>query len=191
MTRRKNPLSVTKVLNLRRKPKTVGGWISAIVILILAAVFHYSSFDAFSRNDSGSAPIPEGVYEVERCVDGDTLLLTNKVRIRLIGANTPETVKQRTPVEPFGPEASAYTKRQIARAGNRVRLTFDGTPVDKYERVLAMVWLGNSLLNEDLIRQGLAKAELQYNYSRSMKNRFQKAEKEAKSAKRGIWSQPN
>jgi len=47
---------------------------------------------------------------------------------------------------------------------------------------------GDTLLNELLIREGLARAQLQYNYSREMKNRFQAAEDQAKQEKRGIWS---
>ena len=56
-----------------------------------------------------------------------------------------------------------------------------------------MVYLGQDgteLLNEELIRRGLGKAELQYNYSDAMKLRFQKAENEAKAEQLGIWSLP-
>ena len=139
---------------------------------------------------SQSADLPEGTYHVERVIDGDTLVLANatKTRVRLIGANTPETVKPKTPVEPFGPEASQFTQNAIARNENQVRISFDGDQVDKYGRTLAMVWLGDTLLNEQLIRVGLARAQLQYNYSQEMKNRFQAAEYLAKREKRGIWS---
>jgi endonuclease YncB( thermonuclease family) len=46
------------------------------------------------------------------------------------------------------------------------------------------------MLNEELIRAGLATAETQYDYSSSMKTRFRRAEDEAKSNRRGIWSMP-
>ena len=139
---------------------------------------------------SQKAELSEGIYDVERCVDGDTLILANasRTRIRLIGADTPETVKPNTPVQPFGPEASQFTKDAIAKNGNKVGITFDGTQIDRYGRTLAMVWLGDSLLNEMLIREGLAKAQLQYKYSRAMKERFQAAEDSAKREKRGLWS---
>jgi len=142
-----------------------------------------------AKQSSQSAVIPEGEYEVEKCVDGDTLTLKNKVKIRLIGANTPETVKPNSPVEPWGPEASQFTKKVVAANNNRVRITYDGTPTDKYGRTLAMVWVGNTLLNEVLIRNGLARAELQYNYSKEMKARFQAAENDAKRKRLGIWSE--
>jgi len=145
-----------------------------------------------TRQTTDQADLTEGVYDVERCVDGDTFILSNasRTRIRLIGADTPETVKPNSSIEPFGLEASEFTKVAIARNGNKVRITFDGTKIDRYGRTLAMVWLdeGDTLLNEELIRVGLARAQLQYNYSREMKYRFQTAEDQAKREKRGIWS---
>jgi micrococcal nuclease len=91
-------------------------------------------------------------------------------------------------VEPFGPEASAFTKRFLA--GGQVRLQFDHERVDQYGRTLAYAWVGDKLLNEELVRQGLARAEMQYHYSQGMKRRFREAQDEARAAHRGIWSQP-
>ena len=144
-----------------------------------------------------SGPVVEGLWTVIKVVDGDTIDVSNspgsKYRIRLIGADTPEVVKPNTPVEPFGPEASAFTKRKIAEANDRVRLAFDGDEVDKYGRSLAMVYLqmpdGTEVwLNELLIREGLARAQLQYRYSKGAKTAFQQAEDEAKRARKNLWS---
>ena len=144
-------------------------------------------------------PLTEGVWTVVHVVDGDTIDVGDdegkKYRIRLIGADTPETVKPNTPVQPFGPEASDFTKRKIAEANFSVRLAFDGDQVDKYGRSLAMVYLqmpdGNEVwLNELLIREGLARAQLQYRFSKGAKSTFQQAEDEAKRAKRNVWSLP-
>ena len=57
------------------------------------------------------ANLPEGNYRVERMVDGDTLLVDGLGRVRLMGINSPESVKPDSPVEPWGPEASAFTKQ--------------------------------------------------------------------------------
>lgn len=145
---------------------------------------------------SQRSPLQEGVYAVVHVVDGDTLDVMdeqeNRYRIRLIGADTPETVKPNHPVEPFGPEASAFTKRVIQASGNRVRVAFDGDQVDRYGRNLAMIYLqlpgDELLLNELLIREGLAKATLQYRFSQGAKNRFRLAAEEAQSQRKGIWT---
>ena len=142
-------------------------------------------------------PLTEGIGTVVRVVDGDTLIISDNAkrehRVRLIGANTPEVVKPNTPPEPFGQEASEFTKRKVAEANNVVRIAFDGDQVDKYDRSLAMVYLqmpnGQEVwLNELLIREGLAHAQVQYRYSKGAKDAFQKAENEAKKAKRNLWS---
>lgn len=171
------------------------GILGVVILLLAIMVAKWAGVPVDFLFENGTsvsqkADISEGIYDVERCVDGDTLILANapQTRIRLIGADTPETVKPGTSVQPFGPEASQFTKDAIAQNGNKVGITFDGTQIDRYGRTLAMVWLGDTLLNEELIRVGLARAQLQYNYSRNMKNRFQSAENLAKRDKLGIWS---
>jgi endonuclease YncB( thermonuclease family) len=111
--------------------------------------------------------LPEGVYQVERIVDGDTLLLRDGARVRLMGVDTPETVKPDHPVEPWGPEASEFTRRFID--AGEVRLQFDRERTDRFGRYLAYVWVGDKMLNEELLRAGLARWEPGYNYNPSMK----------------------
>lgn len=130
----------------------------------------------------------EGHYRVARVVDGDTLLLTDGTRVRLLGVNTPETVKPDTPVEPWGPEASQFTRDFVA--GGAVRLQFDPVErIDEHGRTLAYLYVEGRMLNEELIRAGLSRAQLQYPYSGAMKSRFRRAEQEARAARRGLWSQ--
>lgn len=138
------------------------------------------------RQPAPPEALAEGVYTVQRVVDGDTLLLTNAARIRLIGADTPETVHPDRAVEPWGPEAGRFTRQFIAPG--QVRLTFDRERQDRYGRFLAYVWVGEQMLNEELIRAGLATARLEFRYSQSMKKRFRDAQEEARAAGRGIWS---
>jgi micrococcal nuclease len=64
---------------------------------------------------------------VVRVVDGDTIEVNPAVSgtdgVRFLGVDTPETVDPGEPVEPYGPEASAFTKAQLE--GERVTLIFD------------------------------------------------------------------
>ncbi len=64
---------------------------------------------------------------VERVVDGDTVEVRPAVpgttSVRLIGVDTPETVDPSEDVQPFGPEASSFTKGRLE--GERVTLVFD------------------------------------------------------------------
>ena len=121
-----------------------------------------------------------------RVVDGDTIIVEPDHVVRLIGVDTPETVKPNHAIERFGPEATQFTKRFLW-AGT-ARLTFDRERVDRFGRFLAYVWVGRRLLNEELLRAGLARFEPQFYYSELMKRRFRQAENKARRSRIGIWS---
>jgi micrococcal nuclease len=126
---------------------------------------------------------------VQRVVDGDTLLLGTGERVRLIGVDTPETKHPNKPVEYFGKEAAAFTKR-IAE-GKRIRLEYDQANkhlnhADAYGRTLAYVFLENgTLLNAEIIRQGYGHAYTKYPFSRM--EEFRGLEREAREQGRGLW----
>lgn len=136
--------------------------------------------------------VPQGARTreatVTRVVDGDTLKLSTGETVRLIGVDTPETVDPRKPVERFGKEASAFTKR--AAEGKKVRLELEGASnKDKYGRTLAYVWLPDGkLLNAEIIRQGYGHAYVQYPFARM--EAFRALEKEAREKRRGLWGDP-
>ncbi len=132
------------------------------------------------------APLAEGIYRVQRVVDGDTLIVAPHTIVRLIGVDAPETVKPEHPIEPWGPEASAFTRGFVS--GGTVRLTFDRERLDRFGRRLAYVWVDEAMLNEELLRRGLARYESHFHYSEAMKRRFRQAQREAQSEHVGIWS---
>ncbi|MXY25576.1 MAG: nuclease [Acidobacteria bacterium] len=123
-------------------------------------------------------------YEVERVVDGDTIIVRGVGRIRLIGVDTPETVDPRRPVEFFGREASAFTKRTLE--GKRVRLEYDWERTDRYGRTLAYVrLLDGTLINAEIIRQGYGHAYTRFPFK--YLEEFRRYEREAREARRGLW----
>lgn len=121
----------------------------------------------------------------ERVVDGDTIVVEGLGKVRLIGIDTPETVHPNKPVEFFGKEASAFTKKLVE--GKRVRLEWDFQKTDKYRRYLAYVYLveGDVFVNEEIVKQGFGFAYTKYPF-RYME-RFRALEREAREAGRGLW----
>jgi micrococcal nuclease len=120
------------------------------IVLALAASSCAAALDEGTRTDEGGSL-------VTRVVDGDTAHIEIDGRdtdVRFIGIDTPESVKPDSPVECFGPEASAYTERRLE--GKRVRLEFDVELEDRFGRTLAYVWIGDELFNETLVREGYA-----------------------------------
>jgi len=178
MSRSRRGFPVRRI-RFRRRP-------DPLVVLVLAILVALVVWSQIQGPPSPPEALTAGSYRVERVIDGDTILLTNRARVRLIGVNTPETVKPNHPVEPWGQEAKEFTQRFVA--GGEVRLEFDRERQDKYQRFLAYVWVDEQMLNEELIRAGLGRAEPGYRYSATIKRRFLQAEQEAKAAGRGIWS---
>ena len=136
--------------------------------------------------------ITQGDFDVvERVVDGDTLLLQSGERVRLIGVDTPEIKHPKKPVEYFGKEASAFTRRVVEE--KRVRLEFDQANAarghkDRYGRTLAYVFLEDgTLLNAEIIKQGYGHAYTQFPFSRM--EEFRRLEREAREEQRGLWQQ--
>ena len=128
----------------------------------------------------------EESYRVKKAVDGDTLRLDNDERVRLLGVDTPETKHPKKPIEYYGPEASAFTKREIEK--RLVLLEFDRTPRDRYGRVLAYVFRqpDEFFLNAELLKQGYARAYTRFPFAR--KQEFLRYEEEARKAGRGLWA---
>src|SRR5690606_35178081 len=93
--------------------------LAAIIILILMRLLGIQT-PSSPVNDPATADHPTApttlppqelptageLHRVRRAVDGDTLLLENGVRVRLIGVDTPETKHPDRPPQPYGAEAS-------------------------------------------------------------------------------------
>lgn len=140
-----------------------------------------------------SAPVPSPGLPAEgwsgrvvRVIDGDTLLIEGGYRVRLLGVDTPETKHPQRPAEPWGSEASDFTRARVE--GQQVQLEFDRARHDDYGRWLAYVWIDGVLLNEELIAQGFSRAETGFPFRSDRQRQFRKAEEQARREERGIWS---
>lgn len=136
---------------------------------------------------AASRPV-EGEYSVRQIINGDTLMLSNGARVRLQGIDTPETVEPIHPLVRLKSETAAFVDAFVEQADSRVRLTFGAERIDRDGRWLAFVWRGERLLNEELVRTGLAEARLDHRHAGKMKRRLRDAQDEAREARRGIWS---
>lgn len=138
-----------------------------------------------------TSPLPapssqgEGLVPVARVIDGDTIEIAGGRHVRFVGVNTPETVDPRRPVQCFGKEASAFTHRLLD--GVSVRLVRDISDTDKYDRLLRYIYLPDgTFVNLVLVREGYAQVNT-YPPDIAHAAEFQAAQREAKSASRGLW----
>lgn len=126
---------------------------------------------------------------VVRVVDGDTIRVSvqgKEETIRLLLVDTPESVKPNHPVEPFGLECSEFAKKTLS--GKTVELEIGDPERDKYERLLAYVWIDGIMFNEMLLQEGLARVAYVYPPNDKYEDRFRDIENVAKRAGNGIWS---
>lgn len=125
---------------------------------------------------------------VRHVIDGDSLILADGRHVRLIGINTPELGKKRRRAEPLAIEARDQLRKLVLR--KEVWVTPGKESHDHYGRLLAHVDLvkgGN--LQIKLLRQGLASA-IAHPPNLSRQRRYHLAEKDARSARIGIWNHP-
>ena len=155
---------------------------------VLAAFFIAGCSSAAGKPTTAA---PNGGASVERVVDGDTLVVHvsgRRERVRLIGMDTPESVKPNTPVQCFAVEASNHTKALLP-AGTPIRLVGDVEQRDRYKRLLAYVYRArdNLFVNLALVRDGYA---VPYTFPPNVAHtaEFVAASAEARNAGRGLWS---
>ena len=131
---------------------------------------------------------------VTKVSDGDTIHLTTaeqtKLKVRLYGIDAPETPKinNRTgkvnkPGQPYGIEAWKALKSKIM--AKHVKL--DILDIDKHKRMVGIIWQGNRNINLEMVREGHAEAFIEY-LKPPYRSEFIDAEREARSARKGIWS---
>lgn len=128
--------------------------------------------------------------------DGDTIVVTlpsgKRETVRLLGVDAPETVHPDMPVQPFGPEASAFTRRELL--GKTVTLHSDPSQADRdrYGRLLRYVWDGNGrLFQVRQLRQGYAREYTFGGRAYRYQRHFKAVEAAARREKRGLWHERN
>lgn len=130
--------------------------------------------------------------EVVSVTDGDTI----KVRIndqveavRFLLVDTPETNHPRLGEQPFGQEAKAFTKKMLE--GKTVQLEKDVSDRDKYGRLLYYLYIDGKSVQEELLRNGLARVAYVYVPNTKYVDQYYAIQKEAQEKGIGIWSVEN
>ena len=132
-------------------------------------------------------PLSEGGREarVTRIIDGDTIEVDIGgivFQVRYIGIDCPEAD------HPFGPEATEANRHLVE--GKTVRLDEDISEADEFDRLLRYVYVGDLLVNAEMIRLGYARA-VSYPPNVLYDDLFARLEIQAKEAGAGLWAAPS
>jgi len=164
-----------------------------IILLLFLTALLITGCQASSGRDYAYSDIL-----VTRAVDGDTLVLENKERVRLIGIDTPEMHEsnklyrdaQRSGqevevIKQLGRQSYEFTKKLVE--GKRVRLEFDVDRYDKYKRILAYVYLEDgTFVNAKIVEEGYASL-MTYPPNVKYADLFLKLYRQARQNQRGLW----
>jgi micrococcal nuclease len=149
-------------------------WLALLVLLPL-----------LGAGSAGAGAAIEGT--VVRVVDGDTIhvRLADRVeKVRYIGVDSPEIHHPVKGEEPGG-RAAATVNRGLVE-GRHVRLELDVRTRDRWGRLLAYVWVGDTMINAELIRLGYAHV-MTVPPNVRYQELFVKLQREAREAGRGLW----
>lgn len=183
-------------MNRITKKQTV--YILAIILAILQLFF--SKSNPLPKNSFIPTPtiIPYEKQKVRviRVVDGDTIEIEGKMKVRYIGINTPEiyhdTTGKKTREQCFANEAYLENKKLVE--GKTVTLIKDVSNKDKYNRLLRYVYVDNPstssgqvlFVNDYLIINGYAKI-MRIKPDVKYYELFKAEEKQAKENDYGLW----
>lgn len=166
----------------------MGGFsLLVIVVISILALAKPNWFKSSVKTAEQSQP---GLYSINHFIDGDTIAVNmngSVETIRMIGVDTPETHKPNTPVQCYGPEAAAFTKKLIGSHSVRLQADSQDTNRDRYGRLLRYVYLPDSrLVEEELINNGYGFAYTLFPFEK--KDEFTADMKAAQAAHKGLWA---
>lgn len=172
---------------MRLKTSFFKTFISLLLIAAVTALINIPTCRAAMRTVTGT---------VTKVSDGDSIQITTPeqtmLKVRLYGIDAPETPKinHRTgqvnkPGQPHGEESWKALENKIT--GKQVKL--DIHDIDKYRRMVGMIWLDGRNINLEMVNEGYAEAFVEY-LKPPYRAQFLDVEQGANSAGRGIWSLP-
>lgn len=167
---------------------------SLCLILFLCCVLVAGAFPGTGRAQTDALPHLEqiavrGKTSVASCLDGDTMQLTNRSRVRLAGIDTPELKPRKGKPQFYAREARELLTR-LAR-GQEVRFfAVDKEGKDKYGRIVADVRLkdGRSL-NGIMVREGAAFFYPHKGLDKEYQDWLLGLQAEAIKERRGMWAE--
>jgi endonuclease YncB( thermonuclease family) len=135
---------------------------------------------------TGKAKFGGVLAQVVDVVDGDTIKVVIEGRqysVRYIGIDAPETTFGKS--EPYGRMATDFNSQLVG--GKTVELVRDVSETDRYGRLLRYVYVGDTFVNAEIVRQGFA-SSASFPPDIARQDVLRQAEREARENNRGLWS---
>lgn len=192
----------------RRPPRFLVGGLLLVLVVVARLSWDRWTRPATTLQTAGptvlantsTSGLVEGACEVITVESGDLLVVRQEVPslnapsqkltltapVKLLGLSVPPLPGNWKLSPSWDSQAKTFTQEFLAKSGS-VRLQLDRRRVDEQGRYLAYVFAGDQMLNEELLRAGLAKISVYPGDSQTVGRELKKAEGEARRAGRGIW----
>jgi micrococcal nuclease len=160
-----------------------------LVILITLLIIYFSEY-FYGIEQKPTIPMQPGYYKVTYVHDGDTISVSmdgREEKVRMIGVDTPETVRPNSPQECYGKEASNFLKDKLTNKTVKLEADPINQNRDRYNRLLRYVYdEQNVLVNKQIISDGYGFAYLSFPFTKA--EEFRLAQVNARKAELGVWS---
>lgn len=150
-----------------------------LVLLLLAGL----TYRARPGKQVGATPPDSSLAcTVQRITDGDSIRCEGRIEVRLLGIDAPE-MNQGS----LGRRSREALVRLVP-PGTPVRLETDVRERDQYQRLLAYLWRGDTLVNARLVREGWA---MLYTLPPNVRyvDRIRAAQDSARALGAGLWAE--
>jgi len=164
---------------LRQSGSRKAPWVGAFFVLL--------GWQQKALASSCERPTAAEPVQVRYVTDGDTLVLANDRKIRLIGINTPEARQDGRPAQALAIEARDRLRRLLFEHGNRAQAVYGLDDKDRHGRYLAHLWLADGRnLSAEMLREGLGWAVAIPPNTRFL-DCYIESEQSARAAAKGVW----
>jgi len=154
---------------------------------LVGAFFVLGAWLAPVSADSCEPPTDTTLVKVRHVQDGDTYVLADDTRVRLIGINTPELSRDNQPAQPLSIRARDRARQLLFQSGNHAQALVGKQPKDQHNRQLANLWLPDGRnLAAVLLEAGLGwRVAIPPNVR--FTECYAAAESTARQEKKGVW----
>ncbi|PIC88601.1 thermonuclease [Sporosarcina sp. P21c] len=176
----------TQKVKQNKRKKTITSLFIALGIAIVAIYFP-ELLEEEEKEPSRQGLIP---VELVKTIDGDTIKIMyegKEENVRYLLIDTPETNHPWLGKQPYGQQAKVRNQELLQKG--QLEIEFDvGGKYDKYGRLLAYIYIDGKSVQEQLLKEGLARVAYVYPPNTRHLDAFEKAEQQAKKSGIGIWT---
>ena len=156
-------------------------------------IINSENFESTFNKQNNEQEFNRVTVPVTSVIDGDTIRVKfegKEERVRFLLIDTPEMNHGNDEgPQPFGQDATDFVR--VMLKGGEVELELDVNERDRYGRILAYLYVDGVNVQEELLRNGLARVAYVFPPNTRYVDEYRAIQQEAQANEMGIWSVEN